>query len=128
MMGGRIAPEKTLVMSTSGAARQLIKRLRPVELDGHVKVACDARDLGTHISLGSRMVGVTGTKRLKHATACARALEALRAPFETKLACVGSKILPGGLYGAQAAPVAKKELNELGTAILRALYPGAARG
>eukprot|EP00969_Alexandrium_andersonii_P169288 7483482-Alexandrium_andersonii.AAC.1 len=51
----------------------------------------------------------------------------LPASFEVKAACVRSKVLPASLYGCQSTHLAKAGMNRLGSAILAALFPGAAQ-
>eukprot|EP00969_Alexandrium_andersonii_P141014 6236457-Alexandrium_andersonii.AAC.1 len=81
-MGGKQAPGKTVVLSTSAWVRRQLRLLRIPELGGKLDVKTDVRDLGSHIAFGGRPVSPTGTRRLGLATLCAKALAALRAPFQ----------------------------------------------
>eukprot|EP00969_Alexandrium_andersonii_P186248 8228006-Alexandrium_andersonii.AAC.1 len=63
-MGAQVSPDKCQVLATSAALRAQLKRSR-FGVEGVVfPVRCDARDLGTHLNVGAKAVGVTGGQRL----------------------------------------------------------------
>ena len=61
-MGAKIAANKSLSLGNNAGLR---KKLKKMAWDGKtIPVACDARDLGSHVCLGKRQVETTVTKRI----------------------------------------------------------------
>eukprot|EP00969_Alexandrium_andersonii_P104495 4610832-Alexandrium_andersonii.AAC.1 len=68
-MGSRVSPNKSLVFSTDAAARKHDRTRQWVNLGDVVPVACSARDLGAHLSLGAVLRAHTLRRRMMKAAA-----------------------------------------------------------
>ena len=122
-IGGRTAPEKSYIVSTSEAARTWFKGFIWPVVKQKVAVVLHIRDLGAHLHTGAVHHSPTLTSRLYQAIYYVRRITYLPIDYHTKAQLIRSKILALGLYGCESVHVNETALRSLQAAIVRAIGP-----
>ena len=113
---------KSVLLSTSKAARRRMTAWRNEHEGCFWAVKLDVRDLGGHLDVTMRAVADTLSGRVRIVTTQTRAVGALTLGFQRMLGMVRSKYLPGGLHGCEGAAVSVTALSAFRSAIARAVW------
>ena len=122
-IGGRTAPEKSFIVSTSEAARTWFKGFTWPIVKQKIAVVLHIRDLGGHLHTGSVHHSPTLTARLHDAAHYVHRITYLPIDYHTKAQLIRTKVLSLGLYGCESVHVNEAALRSLQTAIARAIGP-----
>ena len=110
-IGGRIAPHKSALFSSTSVARTVLRQHTWNAIDNQkVKVMLDFRDLGAHLNTTARTTGATLTARLTKALRTFRITNYLPIDTKQKYQALRTKGLPYALYGCESH-------NQLATAL-----------
>ena len=122
-IGTRPAPAKCYSCSTQSFNRFRLTHEYWGEISAYITVVHSIRDLGDHLYTSGRMNGATLTARLRRALVLCHRLSHFSWPWAAKQKVVQTLILPLGLYGCEAAPVANKLSAKLAVAIAKSIGP-----
>ena len=122
-MGAKVAHKKSYTFSTSRTTRARLRGHVWEGVKATIKVVNQARDLGSHINFGCRMVGTTITCRMEKALDKIMKIRHTNFPYKVKAMVIRVAILAGALYGAEAAPASDAHLARLTSAIAGTLGP-----
>jgi hypothetical protein len=122
-LGAKPAPKKCYTYSTSGETRQRLRMHYWQQIQAHVEVVLEARDLGGHISMSHRLGGATSAKRIARATALAVKLRFFPWNWEAKRKIAQTLIFPTALYASEATPLKDDDLAKLDVAVAKAVGP-----
>ena len=124
-MGAKPSPSKSNIFSEDPMTRKRLKRRIWGANREAIPVATNARDLGSHLSVGKRRHTTTMAKRLASIAHPIARLSSMPLDKDLRVKLVKGKILPASLYGVEATPISMKALSRLRSRIAEALMPGA---
>ena len=121
-IGGKLAPDKSVLFSTSRVTRRSLRLRSWRRLCGtRIQVKCAFRDLGTHINLGMRQAGATINDRMKAACSTAERIVNLPMTNAKKQRILRGLTLAKALYGTEAAPPSCTAIAHLRAVMVDAL-------
>ena len=88
-----------------------------------LQVLRHTRDLGTHVSFGASMIGITINQRIDEAIKTAQQIAHMPSPIKIEATLIRMAVFPKGLYGIEAAPCTLAKLRKLRTVILGIIGP-----
>ena len=115
------------MFSTCKRTRDFLKVYTWGEVDVNILVVNSFRDLGSHLNLTNAANGSTLTQRLRRAARAVRRLAFVPISLADKELVIRSTILPGALYGCEAADISNSALQALRSAIASCIGTTSAR-
>ena len=117
-MGGKVAPNKSLVFSTCAQTRRWLTRKFWKPIRGGIRVANHFRDLGTHLNLTFTACGKTLNDRIWWAVKVVKAISRLPLSYAEKARLIRATPLAAAKYGTPAAHVGTASACALRAAVV----------
>lgn len=121
--GAKISMPKSKLWSTNRCTRQ---RLRDKVWDvqnQNISVVITYRDLGTHMSTGTQLVGTTINNRIKEVNQSLNWLQKTNLSYPDRQTLILCKFHPKALYGVEAAPPAVRSIEAYRAHVANACAP-----
>ena len=125
-MGAKIAANKSLSLGNSAGLRKKLKKM--AWAGNTIPVACDARDLGSHVCLGKRQVGTTVTKRIGDTLVRGKQLVKMHLKQQHIEHVLTAAVMSKALYATEAVPVAARSMQRLRTVTANNVVKGVKGG
>lgn len=128
VVGAKLAPSKSKLFSSCRVTRQKLREQLWPGINSTIPVVASFRDLGSHFSVGPRMIGTTVNARLSASTEQVLALQWNRnLSYKDKHRVMTCKHHNSGLHGTEAAPPSQKELARYRAAVAKVSAPSSYR-